>query len=103
MRGTQSIRRSSRSTANRYKTMTVANDATTKDAANTKQTLLPGCGRPLNYIPKKTDSDYIGKLFKNALSTVDIEGNEVACVFFCLQLHPITTLNGERVSGLGCL
>ena len=82
MRGTQSVRRSSRSTANRYKTMTVANDATTKDAANTKQTLLPGCGRPLNYIPKKTDSDYIGKLFKNALSTVDIEGNEVACVFF---------------------
>ena len=60
----------------------VANDARTNDAANTKQTLLPGCGRPLNYFPEQSDPDYIGELFKNALSSVDIEGNEFAYVFF---------------------
>ncbi|KIM39109.1 hypothetical protein M413DRAFT_447453 [Hebeloma cylindrosporum] len=41
-------------------------------------TLLPGCGRPLNYIPKQSDPDYIGELFKNALSSVEIESHEVA-------------------------
>ena len=60
----------------------VTNDARTNDAANTKQTLLPGCGRPLNYFPEQSDPDYIGELFKNALSSVDIEGNEFAYVFF---------------------
>ena len=60
----------------------VANDARTNDAANTKQTLLPGCGRPLNYFPEQSDPDYTGKLFKNALSSVDMEEDEVAYVFF---------------------
>ena len=55
-----------------------ANDASTHDAAYPKKTLLPGFGRPLNYIPKPSDSDYIGELFKNALSSVDIEEHEVA-------------------------
>jgi hypothetical protein len=54
------------------------NDGRTSDAANTKKALLPGCGRPLNYIPKQSDPDYIGELFKNALSSVDIEKCEVA-------------------------
>ena len=54
------------------------NNASTHDTANPKKTLLPGCGRPLNYIPKLSDSDYIGDLFRNALSSVDIEKNEVA-------------------------
>ena len=71
----------------------------TLDAANTKQTLLPGCGRPLNYIPEQSDPDYIGELFKNALSGVDIEGHEVAYVF----LHFIRYDFEQRVSGLGCL
>ena len=71
----------------------------TPDAANAKQTLLPGCGRPLNYIPKQSDPDYIGELFKNALSGVDIEGHEVAYVF----LHFIQYDFEQRVSGLGCL
>ena len=54
------------------------NDGTTNDTANSKKALLPGCGRALNYIPKRTDPDYIGGLFKNALSSVDIEELEVA-------------------------
>jgi hypothetical protein len=58
--------------------MTKTNDASIHDAAITKKTLLPGCGRPLNYIPKQSDPDYIGELFKNALSSVDIEGSNVA-------------------------
>ena len=54
----------------------------TPDATNTKwQTLLPGCGRPLNYIPQQSDPDYIGELFKNALSGLDIEEHEIAYVF----------------------
>jgi hypothetical protein len=48
------------------------NDASTHDAANTNKTLLPG------YIPKQSDPDYIGELFKNALNSVDIEGSNVA-------------------------
>lgn len=59
--------------------MMVANDAR---AANTKQTLLPGCGRPLNYNPEQSDPDYIGGLFKNALSGIDIEGSEISYVLF---------------------
>jgi hypothetical protein len=54
------------------------NDGRTSDTANTKKALLPGCGRPLNYIPKQSDPDYIGELFKNALSSADIEKCEVA-------------------------
>ena len=60
----------------------VANDARTNDATSTNQTLLPGCGRPLNYTPEQSDPDYIGALFKNALSGLDIELNKVAYVFF---------------------
>ena len=76
-----------------------ANDARTSDSANTKQTLLPGCDRPLNYIPQQSDPDYIGELFKNALSGVDIEGHEVAYVF----LHFIGYAFERSVFGLGCL
>ena len=61
--------------------MTGVGDARTNDATNTKETLLPGCGRPLNYIPEKPDPDYMGELFKNALSGVAIEGHEIAYVF----------------------
>jgi len=59
---------------NRYNFMMGAND---RDGRS-KSALLPGCGRPLNYIPKQSDPDYIGELFKNALSGVDIEEFEVA-------------------------
>jgi len=34
--------------------------------------LLPGVGRPLDYIPDRTAPDYVGDLFKNALSAEDI-------------------------------
>ena len=72
----------------------------TPDTANTKwQTQLPGCGRPLNYIPEQSDPDYIGELFKNALSSVDIEEHQIAYVF----LHFIRHDFEQRVSGLGCL
>ena len=63
---------------NLYKFIMGTNDGRTNDTANSKKALLPGCGRPLNYIPKRTDPDYIGGLFKNALSSVDIEELEVA-------------------------
>jgi hypothetical protein len=75
------------------------NDASTHSAANPKKTLLPGCGRPLNYIPKKYDPGYVGELFKNALSSVDIEEHEIAYVF----LHFIRYDFEQRVFGLGCL
>jgi len=58
--------------------MMETNDRRTNNTGNTKKALLPGCGRALNYIPKKSDPDYIGGLFKNALSSVDIEEHEVA-------------------------
>jgi len=58
--------------------MMETNDGRTDNTANTKKALLPGCGRPLNHIPKQSDPDYIGELFKNALSSVDIEQHEVA-------------------------
>ena len=38
-----------------------------------KKPLLPGVGRPLNYIPDATDPDYVGELFKNALSMNDLD------------------------------
>jgi len=38
-----------------------------------KNALLPGFGRPLNYVPLKTDPDYVGDLFKNALSMIDLD------------------------------
>ena len=41
-----------------------------------KKPLLPGFGRPLNYTPVSTDPDYVGGLFKNALSTSDITREE---------------------------
>ncbi len=37
-----------------------------------KKPLLPGCGRPLNYKPKQSDPDYIGDLFANSLSEMDV-------------------------------
>jgi hypothetical protein len=37
-----------------------------------KKALLPGFGRPLNYNPVNTDPDYVGELFKNALSAQNI-------------------------------
>jgi len=38
-----------------------------------KTALLPGFGRPLNYVPLETDPDYVGDLFKNALSVKDLD------------------------------
>jgi len=64
--------------SNRYHFMMGANDGRTNNTTSTKNALLPGCGRPLNYIPKQSDPDYIGELFKNALSSMDIEELEVA-------------------------
>ncbi|KAF8148660.1 hypothetical protein B0H34DRAFT_736458 [Crassisporium funariophilum] len=48
------------------------------------QTLLPGLGRPVNYIPGKTDPDYIGPPFQSALSGKNINARETA--------FPMTTL-----------
>lgn len=36
-------------------------------------TLLPGHGRPLNYLPVKKASDYVGTLFGSALSSTSFE------------------------------
>ena len=54
------------------------NDSKTNDNSKPNKTLLPGCGRPLNYVPKESDLDYVGDLFKNALSGGDIEHGKVA-------------------------
>lgn len=35
---------------------------------SSNQMLLPGFGRPLNYVPRKNDPDYIADLFPSALS-----------------------------------
>jgi len=40
--------------------------------------LLPGFGRPLNYVPKEGDPDYTGPLFPSALSSLAIETGNVA-------------------------
>jgi len=64
--------------SNRYNSTMGANDGRTNNTTSIKEALLPGCGRPSNYIPKQSDPDYIGELFKNALSGVDIEEHEVA-------------------------
>ena len=55
-----------------------ANDSKASHDSNTNKTLLPGCGRPLNYIPKESNPDYIGRLFKNALSGRDIASANIA-------------------------
>jgi len=57
---------------------TEVNDSKTNHGSNTNKTLLPGCGRPLNYIPKESDPDYSGQLFKNALSGKDIAQADIA-------------------------
>ncbi|CAA7267686.1 unnamed protein product [Cyclocybe aegerita] len=46
--------------------------------SNEGATLLPGFGRPVNYVPKKVDLDYVGDLFPNALSAADIENGRAA-------------------------
>ncbi|KAF9523656.1 hypothetical protein CPB83DRAFT_839565 [Crepidotus variabilis] len=35
--------------------------------------LLPGFGRPLNYVPKDDQPDFVGKLFPNALTPSDLD------------------------------
>ncbi|KAF9523655.1 hypothetical protein CPB83DRAFT_862555 [Crepidotus variabilis] len=35
--------------------------------------LLPGFGRPLNYIPEENQPDFVGKLFPNALTPSDLD------------------------------
>jgi len=40
--------------------------------------LLPGFGRPLNYVPEEGDPDYTGPLFPSALSALAIETGNVA-------------------------
>jgi len=47
---------------------------------NFHKPLLPGCGRPLNYKPKKYDPDYVGDLFANALSEMEISRGLVGYV-----------------------
>jgi len=49
----------------------------------TTKTLLPGFGLPLNYVPNESRSDleYTGELFKNALSSADILGGGIAYIF----------------------
>jgi len=46
--------------------------------------LLPGFGRPLNYIPVRTEPDYVGDLFKTALSAQDIEGEAEGLAYVAL-------------------
>jgi len=42
------------------------------------QTILPGFGRPLNYVLKEEDPDYTGPLFPSALSSSAIVSGYVA-------------------------
>jgi hypothetical protein len=51
-----------------------------------KKTLLPGFGRPLNYIPIKTDPDFVGELFKSALSVRDIESEARGVAYVAIAL-----------------
>ncbi|KAF8157169.1 hypothetical protein B0H34DRAFT_712558 [Crassisporium funariophilum] len=51
---------------------------------STHLTLLPGFGRPVNYIPDENDPEYVGRAFQNALS-----GNDVSAGYTTL---PLTTL-----------
>jgi hypothetical protein len=53
-----------------------------------KKALLPGFGRPLNYIPVHTAPDYVGELFKSALSSKEIksEARGVAYVGLAIAL-----------------
>jgi hypothetical protein len=39
--------------------------------------LLPGFGRPLNYVPHTTAPDYVGDLFNTALSTRELESDSL--------------------------
>ena len=47
---------------------------------HTTKTLLPGFGRPLNYVPNKSHPEYTGELFKNALSSADVLGSKIAYI-----------------------
>ncbi|KAF8971362.1 hypothetical protein BDZ97DRAFT_1901571 [Flammula alnicola] len=49
------------------------------------RTLLPGFGRPLNFVPSKQDPDYIEDLFRNALSSRDIANGRVALRMITLR------------------
>lgn len=51
------------------------------------QALLPGFGRPLNYIPDETDPDYVGRLFKTALSTEELESERLGVAYV---VHHVT-------------
>ncbi len=42
-----------------------------------KKPLVPGCARPLNYKPTQSDLDYVGDLFPNALSDVNMRNGAV--------------------------
>jgi len=50
-----------------------------------KRALLPGFGRCLNYTPVPTAPDYVGKLLKNALSVMDIEGEAKGLAYVALR------------------
>lgn len=50
-------------------------------STHTTETLLPGFGRPLNYVPNKSHPEYTGELFKNALSSADVLGSKIAYIF----------------------
>ena len=49
--------------------------------AETRKALLPGFGRPLNYVPENGAPDYVGELFSTALSTNQLESDSLGVAY----------------------